>query len=330
MRQRLFRESAPLCVALTLLVLACSQTQALPGGQATDAGIVQAPDGSVLIPAVMAGAVAPGLGPVIALPSDFIQAEFGGYRLGVPVVRETLIEQRNDVRSDPAACSVMVGVVRDFRGAPEPDGHPDFEAFDGKQPTKGLLADRLGADRKPIYASVCELASDNAACPYGQMTTSRERFDQWYRSIEATNLAFLVYLAFEQNADVYTFASKSFFPLDGEGFGNTTGKRKHNFGFTSELHTTFRYRGGEHFSFTGDDDLWVFINERLAIDLGGLHPPATYKLDLDAAAAALGISPGQSYTLDLFHAERHSASSNFRVDTSIEFSDCGRVTPELF
>jgi hypothetical protein len=38
---------------------------------------------------------------------------------------------------------------------------------------------------------------------------------------------------------------------------------------------------------------------------------------------------GGNDSLDLFHAERHSANSNLRVDTTIEFTDCGRITPEL-
>jgi fibro-slime domain-containing protein len=79
---------------------------------------------------------------------------------------------------------------------------------------------------------------------------------------------------------------------------------------------------------TGDDDLWVFVNGRLAIDLGGLHPPASSTLDLDAAASALGIVAGQQYSLDLFHAERHTEASNFRVDTTLAFTSCGAVAPD--
>jgi hypothetical protein len=85
----------------------------------------------------------------------------------------------------------MVGVVRDFRAASDPEGHPDFESFDGKAPTPGLVAMQLGADGQPEYASHCEATPDKALCRYGQMTTSRAAFDQWYRSTEGVNLPFL-------------------------------------------------------------------------------------------------------------------------------------------
>jgi fibro-slime domain-containing protein len=263
------------------------------------------------------------------LPADFTEADIGGYKLGPALSNDDVIDTGLGGQTVEGGCSVMVGVVRDFRGAADPNGHPDFEAYKGKGATTGLLASTLGADGKPVYASQCEAAPDRALCPYGQQTTSSAAFDSWYRSDAAVNLPFLVYLSFAQQAGVYTFESKAFFPLDDAGFGNMGGKRKHNFGFTTEVHTKFLYRGGEHFQFSGDDDLWVFINGKLAIDLGGLHPPESADLDLDAQAKTLGLTPGNTYTLDLFHAERHSASSNFRIDTSLAFTDCGHVTPEL-
>ncbi len=119
----------------------------------------------------------------------------------------------------------------------------------------------------------------------------------------------------------------AFFPLDSLGFGNQG--EDNNFHFTTELHTQFKYNGGETFRFTGDDDLWVFINDRLAIDIGGIHGAANEEVNLDASAADLGISIGQIYSLDLFHAERHTSESNFRVDTNLEFVDCGEILPEV-
>jgi fibro-slime domain-containing protein len=230
----------------------------------------------------------------------------------------------------------MTAVVRDFRGSNETDGHPDFESFEGKAPTTGLLAEQLGSDSKPVYASHCEATPDKALCPFGQMTTSEQAFDQWYRTTPGVNDAYVVYLMFQANGDVYTFQSNEFFPLDGSstatlpGKGNHKMKYEHDFGFTTELHAEFLYKGGEQFSFTGDDDLWVFVNGKLAIDLGGLHPPATGTLDLDASAKELGLKKDETYPLDLFHAERHTNASNFRVDTTLGFTACGEITPEVF
>jgi fibro-slime domain-containing protein len=100
------------------------------------------------------------------------------------------------------------------------------------------------------------------------------------------------------------------------GFGEEG--QPHNFHFTTEIHTRFTYRGGERFTFTGDDDLWLFINDRLAIDLGGLHPQLSATVDLDASAAALGLEAGETYPMDIFHAERHTDASNFHVETTID------------
>jgi fibro-slime domain-containing protein len=83
------------------------------------------------------------------------------------------------------------------------------------------------------------------------------------------------------------------------------------------MHFEFPYRGGEVFTFKGDDDVWLFVNGRLAIDLGGVHGVMTGTVDLDQSAASLGITPGQTYRMDIFHAERHTWASNFRIETTL-------------
>jgi fibro-slime domain-containing protein len=80
---------------------------------------------------------------------------------------------------------------------------------------------------------------------------------------------------------------------------------------------TFHYVGGEVFDFSGDDDIWVFVNRHLAINLGGLHQRESASVPLDARATEFQIVPGSTYAIHIFFAERHTVQSEFRVETSV-------------
>lgn len=266
-------------------------------------------------------------GAVYALPPNFTATEFGGYALGNRVDTGSIPTGTADCSAAPGA--IVTGVVRDFLGS-NSGGHPDFEASFGGV-TQGLVLASLGSDSKPVYAGVCDGASaDPVTCPYGPALTTKADFDEWYRNSPNVNQPYLVRFSLEPNGRVLTFQSDHYFPVDGSGFKDELVDQDgtlHNYSFTTEIHFTFHYDGGERLVFSGDDDLWVFINGRLAVDLGGLHANLLSTLHLDGIAATLGIAKGGTYGLDLFSAERHSTGSSLRFDTDLQLVNCGTILP---
>jgi fibro-slime domain-containing protein len=236
---------------------------------------------------------------------------------GVDLIDVGLGGDGGNPNGDSSCTPQLVGVLRDFRGADEPGGHPDFESVvDGRT---GLdlnsVSETLGADRKPVFNGP------------SKSTTTKANFDQWFRDTAGVNKTERITLPFVIEASGRTtFDSAAFFPLDGKGFGNTP-NQTHNYGFTYELHTEFLYRGGEQFTFRGDDDVWVFVNNKRIIDLGGVHSAETASVNVDALASQLGIVKGQAYPFDFFFAERHTVESNFRLETTLKFVNCEPILP---
>ena len=253
--------------------------------------------------------------------------------------------------SGSSQCAGLFGLVRDFKMGNLDGGHPDFQLPSPRQTAEtGIVQDTLGDDGKPMYANP----------PAGGTTSTKDNFDQWYRDVDGINIPFVVGLHFVANPNagngVVTFAASlgtstgpgpgrgrdagaggaatsSYFPVDGLGWNDTARAddgNQHNFAFTTEIHTTFVYNGGEKFTFQGDDDVWVFINKKLAIDLGGIHVQLQATVDLDAQASTLGISKGNNYDLAVFNAERHTTQSNFRIDTTLVFTDCGQIEGVIY
>lgn len=216
-------------------------------------------------------------------------------------------------------CSNTLAVTfRDFT----PTTHPDFQKFSFSSPSSGVaklgaVENDLGDDGNPVFAE-----------REPPITTGPEEFSQWYETVEDVNMEFksTLELTKEENG-AYVYDSEAFFPIDNKGFGNFVevgdcdgegeGEVAHNFHFTTEIHTTFAYGGDEVFTFRGDDDVWVFVNGKLALDLGGLHVKLEGTIDFKEMESELGITPGNTYSLDVFHAERHTCASQFRIETTI-------------
>jgi fibro-slime domain-containing protein len=263
-------------------------------------------------------------------------------------------------------------VVRDFEGyqnGSPPTGHPDFGHYccdDSLKRTQGMLRSTLDLDRKPVWAG-----PDPVPDPSQTLFTGKKEFDQWYRNVSGVNQTFYQNLTLLQDASVKTtYAMNSdtdepwydrcgFFPLDStpridpntgqvmtytdsafpgrtctvfDGLGFGASWANHNYLFTSELRYWFQYQGNEHLKFTGDDDVWVFVNGTLAVDLGGVHNPSAGTVVLDAgngtgqvvyelpfqgpsqpATIDFKLTKGSVYEVVLFQAERWGGGSNYML-----------------
>ncbi|HVU01043.1 MAG TPA: DUF4215 domain-containing protein, partial [Polyangiaceae bacterium] len=233
--------------------------------------------------------------------------------------------QCDTVTLDPPSELVIPILYRDFlyAGTTSPGpGHPDFESRDAE--STGLVQQMLGTDGKPVFASSTGTSGK-------VIIQDAQSFYWWYHEADCSSgtctpnpYEKLVYetaagapetltLA-RQASGAYQFASTAFFPVDHLGWGDAQTFFGTNFSFTSELRYQFTYKGGEVLSFLGDDDVYVFINGKLAVDLGGLHSAKTGAITLDSNAAQnLGLTAGGMYEIALFQAERHTVGSNYTL-----------------
>lgn len=144
--------------------------------------------------------------------------------------------------------------------------------------------------------------------------SSSGSFDQWFRDVLGTNLSGRQAIRLVRNAEgVFELLENAFYPIDGMLLGNQG--NDHNRYFTYAITFEFAYQAcaGQFFDFSGADDAWLFVDRKLAMDLGGVVPGTEQYVQMDR----LHLENGQTYVLHFFYAHRQAGPAMFHLRTNI-------------
>lgn len=206
--------------------------------------------------------------------------------------------------------------------------------YDNSQIERGLVNFELNDDKMPVAVK-------------GQLLSNRGiDMTRWYNAVDGQSdgYAGMLELQNDSSGQDFRYYEEEFYPLDGVDFSaaDKVNTDKHNRLFTMSFAIPFTVLGSgeEQFSIIADDDTFVFIEDKLAIDMGGVHDATTGRFVIhengevyagveEEALAYTGINVtiGSGAMVRIFHADRDSKGSVFGID--LENIDLNVIDTEL-
>ena len=178
---------------------------------------------------------------------------------------------------------------------PEIDILCNGPGWNGGMDCEGLFADGAGTD--------AELSPKFGKCIFG-WSCKADAPEDWAFFVSGTETP-----AARSDANEPRWTSK----VNDDGTG---GRNQH---YCLESHAKFVYKPGLKFSFRSEGgDAWVFVDNKLAVDLGGVHLSAPGYVDLDKFKGYDGslLTVGNQYDLDIFYCDRRTPMAGLRVKTN--------------
>ena len=156
-------------------------------------------------------------------------------------------------------------------------------------------------------------------------------FKRWFSNVDGKSQSYAsnLNLTYDATSTAFKYESDEYYPLTKIGNTNEIVNRDgENHLFTLNLGVPFQVLadGNEEFSIYADDDTWVFLDDQMVIDMGGIHDAMTGRFEImnngevysaveneEFAYTGVKLSANTGTIVRVFHADRNSNSSVFHI-----------------